>query len=78
MDYFTVNAFNTTFSVIQNTNELYSGQITVYNVIGQKIASYNFDNSKINTFKLQVPSGYYVASITTKELISNHKFRIIR
>ena len=78
VDYFSVNAFNTTLTVIQNTNELYSGQLTIYNVIGQKIASYNFDNYKINTFQLQVPAGYYVASIATKKLVSNYKFRIIR
>ena len=71
--YFTVSSSKNKLSIIRNTTELHNGQVNIYNIVGQKIKSFNISNNTTTNIVLNITTGYYIVSIITNNHIANSK-----
>ncbi|MFK5855285.1 MAG: T9SS type A sorting domain-containing protein [Bacteroidota bacterium] len=74
--YFTVNSYKNTVTIIRNTTAQHDCKVSIYNLLGQKMSSFEITDNLKTTIQLPIPTGYYIVSITTKDYISNSKIRI--
>lgn len=76
LDNFTISSHGNLVTIIRNTSELSHGKIHFYNLLGQNVYSSDLDTSPTKTIKLDLETGYYIASISIKNSIFNYKFCI--
>jgi len=75
-NYFSVSSYNNTIRIIRNTSTIYKGKVNIFNLLGQKVATYSLTDNIMTSIDLQIPDGYYIVSVITDEHISNSKVRI--
>jgi hypothetical protein len=63
--------------ITRNTTECITGHICIFAITGQKIQEEFLDNSQINSFSVQAPTGYYILYIITNQYVYNKKILII-
>ncbi len=72
-DYFSVYSNQGQITILKNTNSTLTGEIWIYNTMGQPVYNSRLSNDKKCSINLHIASGYYYVSIKTQQLISNHK-----
>ncbi len=72
-DYFSVYAMQGGITILKNTNKLITGEIWIYNTMGQPVYNTALNNNKKCALNLNVASGYYYVSIITQQQVSNFK-----
>ena len=75
-EYFTVSTNRNTITIKRNTSKAHTGKVNLYNIIGQKIATFSLSEEEKTSVNMQIPSGYYIVSIITNNHILNSKVRI--
>jgi hypothetical protein len=74
---FTVYTERNIVHITRNTTESFTGQISVFTIPGQIIQEEVLDNSQINSFAVQAPTGYYILYIITNQNVYYKKILII-
>jgi hypothetical protein len=72
-DWFTVYTSGNHINIIRNTNRELTGEIIVYNILGQEVMNRKLTDDDRIVLGMTGPSGYYVVSIITPEAIINAK-----
>ena len=72
-DYFSVYTNGGKITVLKNTVKEVTGEIRIYNTMGQAVYSTVLSSDKKCSYKLNVASGYYYISIKTRQQMSNFK-----
>lgn len=74
--YFNISTYKNTLTITRNTSKQYNGEVRIYNMLGQRLTSFVLsENIKISV-DLNIPAGYYIASIVADNLVLNSKIRI--
>ena len=75
--YFNISTYKNTLTITRNTAKQYNGEVSIYNMHGQRLTSFQLSNNIKTNVKLSVPAGYYIVSIVTENQVINSKIRII-
>ena len=75
--YFTVYAHKNIITILKNTVKHVSGEIYVYNMFGQPVCRKALSNDHKSSIQVNLPTGYYIASIITDQHVTNSKILII-
>ena len=60
----------------KNTTNEISGEIVIYNMLGQPEWRESLNDDDRSSFRVNLPTGYYVVSIITGQHVSNSKVLI--
>ncbi len=74
--YFNIVTYKNTLTITRNTSEDYNGEVRIYNMFGQSLTSYPLSDNIKTTINVNLPVGYYIASIVADNLIINSKIWI--
>lgn len=74
--YFSVYAEKKIITILKNTVQHVSGEIAVYNMLGQPVCREILVNEDKSTIRVNLPTGYYIVSIITNQHIFNSKILI--
>jgi len=75
-DYFSVYANSGRITLIKNTIKDLTGEIWIYNTMGQAVYRTTLTNDKTCSYNLNLASGYYYVNIRTQNQLSNYKIFI--
>lgn len=71
--WFSVFSSGNTITIIKNTLKEITGNMIIYNMLGQPVHRQSLEGDDRYTVRLNQPSGYYVVSIVTDQHILNSK-----
>ena len=74
---FSVFSNRNEISVIKNINQDESGEIIIYNMLGQKMLTKTLMNDRITNISTELPTGYYLLYIITNQYSYKEKVLII-
>jgi len=74
--YFSVSAENNVIMIVKNTTQNLSGEIVVYNMMGQLVGRDKLNNDKNSSITVDTPTGYYIVRILTNQHTTNFKVLI--
>jgi hypothetical protein len=74
--YFSVFTDRNTITILKNTILNVSGEVVVFNMLGQPLYREIIGNSDKSSIRVNAPTGYYIVSIITNQHISNYKILI--
>lgn len=75
--YFTISAENNVIAIMKNTTQDVSGEIVVYNMMGQPVGRKKLNNDGNSSIAVDVPTGYYIVRIHSKKHTYNFKVLIV-
>jgi hypothetical protein len=75
-NWFTVYADKNVITIIKNTVNKVTGEIYVYDLLGQPVMQQDISNEDISTIPVHGSAGYYIVSIVTEGYVSNAKVLI--
>jgi hypothetical protein len=75
-DYYTVYADKSIITILKNTDEKVSANMTIYNVLGQLLYEKTLGFNDKSSFSVNFPAGYYIVSIQYDQHMSNSKILI--
>ncbi|MCK9399047.1 MAG: T9SS type A sorting domain-containing protein [Bacteroidales bacterium] len=74
--YFTVYVEKNIITILKNTVQHVSGEIAIYNMLGQPVCREILVNEDKSSIRVNLPTGYYIVSIITNQHVSNSKILI--
>jgi hypothetical protein len=74
--FFSVYAERNIITIIKKTMLHVTGDIAVYNMLGQPVCHESLSDNEISSIRVDLPTGYYIVSIITNQHISNCKILI--
>ncbi len=74
--YFSIKTNRNTLTITRNTDKQYKGEVSIYNILGQRLTSFTLSKNTNTSVVLNIPEGYYIASIKTDSQVLNSKIRI--
>lgn len=74
--YFSVYAEKNMITILKNTEEKVSANMTVYNMLGQPLCSKTIGNDDKSSFSVNFSPGYYIVSILSNQQAYNSKILI--
>ena len=74
--YYSVYTKKNIITILKNTEEQVSANMTVYNMLGQPLCSKTLGNADKSSFSVNFPTGYYIVSIISDQRTSNSKILI--
>lgn len=77
VSYFKVHAYKNVITILKNTVKDAEGSVSVYNMLGEIVFFESINNSKLNSYNVELPTGYYIVSIVTDIHRSNSKIIIV-
>jgi hypothetical protein len=78
VSYFKVHAYKNVITILKNTVKDVAGKVLVYNMLGEIVFFESINNSKTNSYSVELPTGYYIVSIETDIHRSNSKIVIVK
>jgi hypothetical protein len=75
-DYFSVYTYNGNITVLKNTIKAVTGEIWIYNLMGQPVYRTTLSNDKKSSYNLNLATGYYLVKISANQHLSNYKIFI--
>ena len=74
--YFNIITHKNMLTITRNTTKQYDGEVSIYNLLGQRLKNFPLSNSITTNIALSIPAGYYIVSIVADRQVINSKIRI--